>query len=84
LSKEKSKKMRTLNISISEFEYNKFGLKEDNLSFSKLLDIVSRELARENLRESVKLGEKYGLSKLTMQEIDKGIKSAKKDAKSNS
>jgi len=76
--------MRTLNISISEFEYNKFGLKEDNLSFSKLLDIVSRELARENLRESVKLGEKYGLSKLTMEEIDKEIKSAKKDAKSNS
>ena len=76
--------MRTLNISISEFEYNKFGLKEDNLSFSKLLDIVSRELARENLRESVKLGEKYGLSKLRMEDIDKEIKSAKKDAKSNS
>ena len=76
--------MRTLNISISEFEYNKFGLKEDNLSFSKLLDIVSRELARENLRESVKLGEKYGFSKLTMEDIDKEIKSAKEDAKSNS
>ena len=76
--------MRTLNISISEFEYNKFGLKEDDLFFSKLLDIVSRELARENLRESVKLGEKYGLSKLTMEDIDKEIKSAKKDAKSNS
>ena len=76
--------MRTLNISISELEYNKFGLKQDKLSFSELLDIVSRELARENLRESVKLGEKYGFSKLTMDDIDKEIKSARRDAKSNS
>lgn len=75
--------MRTLNISISELEFNKFGLKEDKLSFSELLDIVSRELARENLRESVKLGEKYGFSKLTMEDIDREIKSARKDAKSN-
>lgn len=76
--------MRTLNISISELEYNKFGLKEEKLSFSELLDIVSREIARENLRESVKLGEKYGFSNLTMEEIDKEIKAARKDAKSNS
>ena len=76
--------MRTLNISISELEFNRFGLKEDKLSFSELLDIVSRELARENLRESVKLGEKYGFSKLTMEDIDKEIKSARRDAKNNS
>jgi hypothetical protein len=46
--------MRTLNISVSELEYNKFGL-EENLSFSELLDILSREIARQNLREAVKL-----------------------------
>ena len=56
--------MRTLKISISEVEFNKFGLKEEKLSFSELLDIVSRGIARENLRESVKLGEKYGFSNL--------------------
>ncbi|MEO5650901.1 MAG: hypothetical protein ABIR03_13395 [Ginsengibacter sp.] len=76
--------MRTLNISISEVEYNRFGLKEDKLSFSELLDIVSREIARENLRKSVQLGEKYGLSKVTMEEIDEEIKAVRKDAKSNS
>lgn len=76
--------MRTLNISISDLEFNKFGLKDDKLSFSELLDIVSRELARENLRESVKLGEKYGFSKLTMEDIDKEVKSARRDVKSNS
>ncbi|HEY5463565.1 MAG TPA: hypothetical protein VIJ95_09950 [Hanamia sp.] len=75
--------MRTLNISISELEFNKFGLKEDKLSFSELLDIVSREMARQNLRESVKLGKKYGFSKITMEEIDKEIKAVRKNAKVN-
>ena len=75
--------MRTINISISELEYNKFGLTEDKLSFSEFIDIVSRELARQNLREAVKLGEKYGYSKITMKEIDKEIKAARKNAKGN-
>lgn len=75
--------MRTLNISISEFEYNKFGLKEDNLSFSELLDIVSRELMRQKLLKSVELAEKYGLSKMTMEEIDEEIKAVRDHAKSN-
>ena len=75
--------MRTINISISDLEYNKFGLTEDKLSFSEFIDIVSRELARQNLREAVKLGEKYGNSKTTMKDIDKEIKSVRKNAKGN-
>ena len=75
--------MRTINISISDLEYNKFGLTEDKLSFSEFIDIVSRELARQNLREAVKLGEKYGYSKTTMKDIDKEIKSVRKNAKGN-
>lgn len=74
--------MRTLNISVSEMEYNKFGLKE-NLSFSEFIDLVERELARENLHECVKLGEKYGLSNMTMEEIDEEIKAVRRDAKGN-
>jgi len=50
--------MRTLNISVSDLEYERFGLKEENLSFSELLDIIERELARKNLREAVELAEK--------------------------
>jgi predicted CopG family antitoxin len=79
----KFKKMRTLNISVSESEYEKFGLKEENLSFSELLDIIKREIARQNLREAVKLGEKYGFSNTTMDEIDKEIKGIRANAKSN-
>lgn len=75
--------MRTLNISVSELEYEKFGLKDENLTFSDLLDIIERELARKNLREAVELGEKYGFSNTTMEEIDKEIKEIRANAKSN-
>jgi predicted CopG family antitoxin len=75
--------MRTINISISELEYNKFGLKEDKLSFSELIDIISRELSRQNLRKSIQLAEKYGLSKMTLEDINKEIKAVRKNAKNN-
>lgn len=77
------REMRTLNISISEIEYNKFGLKKSDLSFSDLIDIVSRELAVQNLDRSVALAEKHGLSDISMDEIDEEIKAARKDAKNN-
>lgn len=63
--------MRTLNISISDLEYNKFGIKEDKLSFSDFIDIIRNELAKQTLDECVELAEKYGLSKITMDETRK-------------
>jgi predicted CopG family antitoxin len=80
---KKIKKMRTLTISVSESEYEKFGLKKENISFSELLDILEREIARKNLREAVKLGKKYGFSNITMEEIDKEIKAIRANAKSD-
>ncbi len=75
--------MRTINVSISEVEFNKFGLKDSNLTFSELVDIISREISRQTLRKSVELAEKYGLSKMTMEEINKEIKAVRKNAKNN-
>jgi predicted CopG family antitoxin len=75
--------MRTINISISELEYNKFGLKEDKISFSELIDIISREISRQNLRKSIQLAEKYGLSKMTLEDINKEVKAVRKNAKNN-
>lgn len=74
--------MRQLNISISDIEYNKFGLKKDKLSFSDLLDLVSRELTRQTLGKCIELAEKYGLSKMSMSEITREVKAARKNAKS--
>jgi len=73
--------MKTLNISISELEYNKFGLNKDNLTFTELIDIISKEISRQTLKKCVELSEKYGLSKMTMDEITKEVKSVRKNAR---
>lgn len=73
--------MRTINISISDLEFNKFGLKSDKLSFSELVDIISKELSKQTLEECVELAEKYGLSKMTMDEITQEVKAVRRNAK---
>ena len=45
--------MKTLSISISEAEFNKLGLKKDSLSFAELVELISRELMRQNLNKCV-------------------------------
>ena len=69
--------MRTLNVSISEFEFNKFGIKESNLNFTEIVEIVSKELTRQNLNKCIQLAEKYGLSKMTMDEITNEVRASK-------
>jgi len=76
--------MRTLNIAISDLEFNKFGLSSNNLSFSDFLDIVSRELSKQRLRESFELAKKSGLSEMTIAEISKEVKDVRKHAKNRS
>jgi hypothetical protein len=74
--------MRTLNVSISDLEYNKFGLKQDQISFTDFIELVSKELMRQNLNKCIELASKYGLSKMTMEEISNEVKAVRKDAKS--
>lgn len=74
-------KMRTLNVSISEIEYAKFGIKNDKLNFADFIDLVSKELTRQNLNKCLELAEKYGLSKMTMEEITNEVKAVRSNAK---
>jgi hypothetical protein len=74
--------MRTLNISISDLEFNKFAIKTDNLTFTEFVELISRELMRQNLNKCVELAEKYGLSSMTMDEISEEVK-AVRNAKNN-
>ncbi len=76
--------MKTLSIAISELEYDKFGLRDKNFKFSDFVEIVSKELARQTLNKSIELAEKYGLSKMTMAEINKEVKAIRKNAKNRS
>lgn len=73
--------MRTLNISISDIEYNKFGLKEERLTFTDFIDLVSKELTRQNLSKCIELADKYGISKMTMDEITNEVKAVRKNGK---
>lgn len=76
--------MKTINIAVSEGEISKYGLKSTNYEFSTLVDIVSRELSKQKLTESIELAEKYGLSKMTMNEITKEVRANRKHAKTRS
>ena len=73
--------MRTLNVSISDIEYNKFGLKEEKLTFTDFIDLVSKELTRQNLSKCLELADKYGISKMTMDEITNEVKAVRENAK---
>jgi len=44
------------------------------------VDIVSRELSRQNLAKTVELAEQYGLSKMTMEEISNEVKTVRNNA----
>ena len=66
--------MKILNVSISDIEFNKFGLKQEQLSFTEFIELVSKELMRQNLNRCVELANKYGLSKMTMEEITNEVK----------
>jgi hypothetical protein len=69
--------MRTLNISISDLEFNKFGIDKDILTFTEFVELISRKLMRQNLNKCVELAEKYGLSTITMDEINEEVKAVK-------
>ena len=74
--------MRTLNVTISDIEYGKFGIPSEQLSFTDFIDIISRELMRQNLNRCVALAEKYGLSSMTMDEITNEVKAVRQNAQS--
>ena len=75
--------MKSINVQISEFEFNQLGLNKTSLSFSELIDIIGKKITKQALEKSIQLADKYGLSKMTMEDIDDEIK-AHRNAKSNS
>jgi len=75
--------MKSVNVQISDFEFNQLGLNKNTLSFSELIEIISKKITKQTLEKSIQLADKYGLSKMTMEEIDEEVK-AYRDAKNNS
>ena len=56
-------------------------MKDDKLTFNDCIDLVSKELTRQNLNKCLELAEKYGLSKMSMDEITNEIKAVRQNAK---
>ena len=69
--------MRILNVSISDMEFNNLGIKNENITFTEFTELVRREVMRNNLNNCLALTEKYGLSSMTMNEINEEIKSVR-------
>ena len=76
--------MKTLSVTISDIEYSMFGITSDQLNFTDFVDLVSRQLMRQNLNRSVALAEKYSLSLMTMEEITNEVKAVRQYAKAHS
>ena len=76
--------MKTLNVTISDIEYGMFGMTSEQLNFTDFVELVSRQLMRQNLNRCVELAEKYGLSQMTMEEITNEVKAVRRNAKNHS
>ncbi len=61
--------MRTILVSISELEFQQFGLQSENFIFSEFIEIVNSELSKQGLNESLIIAEKFGLSEISIDEI---------------
>ena len=66
--------MITLNVSISDMEFNNLGIKNENITFTEFTELVRREVMRNNLNNCLDLAEKYGLSSMIINEINEEIK----------
>ena len=69
--------MKTISVSISDLEYNQFGINNDKLSFTELIDIVNKEITKQTLNRCVQLAEKYQLSRMSMDDINDEIKAVR-------
>jgi len=74
--------MKTISVSISDLEYNQFGINNDRLSFTEFVDIINREITKQTLNKCIQLAEKYKLSKMSVDEINEAVK-AVRNAKNN-
>lgn len=82
LNANRNKSMKTLNVSISDIEYSKFGISSNKMNFTDLVDLISKELMHQNLNRCIALAEKYGLSSMSMEEITNEVKAVRQNAKS--
>lgn len=75
--------MKSVNVQISDYEFEQWGLDKKNLKFSELVEMIEKKITKQTLEKSIELAARYGLSEMTMEEIDEEIK-AYRNEKNNS
>jgi hypothetical protein len=75
--------MKTLSVAISDVEYTKFGITNNVLSFSDFVDMVSKEIMRENIKATIAQADICGLSFMSMEDITVEVQAVRNDAKNN-
>jgi len=75
--------MQTIQIKISNSDFQKYNLESREIKFTDLVDLISREYARKALLQCNEIAKQEGLSEMTMDEINAEIK-AVRDAKTDS
>lgn len=75
--------MRTVQIKISETDFQKYNLANGEIKFTDLVEMIRREYARKALLDCNQIAEQVGLSQITMDEINAEIK-AVRDAETHS
>ena len=75
--------MKSVNVELSDLEFNLLGLNTTSIKFSELVAIIEQKMNKRILEKSVQLSDKYGLSQMTMDEINEEIE-AYRNAKTDS
>ncbi len=69
--------MRTVQVKISETDFQKYNFGSGEIKFADLVELMSREYARKALLECNEIAEQVGLSKMTLDEINAEIKAVR-------
>jgi len=75
--------MKTLNVAISDIEYTKFGITNNVLSFSDFVDMVSKELMRENMEAAITQADICGISSMSMEDISTEVQAVRCNAQNH-
>lgn len=65
--------MQTLQVKISERDYQRFNFDKYEIKFQDLVDIINKDNAKNALLQANKIARKTGLSDMSMEEINKEI-----------
>lgn len=79
---KKEEKMKTIQINISEKDYQKYNFENNSLDFNDLIKKLDLVNAKNTLKESIKLAKSAGLSNLSEEEINYEIMQVR-NAKNN-